>query len=90
MDDKLAKECLTALEGTEANLEDINDLVSTIFVRSKRNVFLSQEIQLRISVLRNSIQDVVGKIKKLTPALGVNTGTIPTGGVSVEKNTRSD
>lgn len=63
MDSKLTEECLEVLEGTSANLEDICDLVASMIVKSKTNIFLSQEIQLRISVLRNSIQSVVGKIK---------------------------
>ena len=60
---KLIDECVMVLEGTEANLSDICDLISSMVTKSKTNTFLSHEIQLRISVLRNSIREVVSKIK---------------------------
>ena len=60
---KLIEECVIVLEGTGSNLDDICDLISAMVTKSKMNIFLSQEIQLRISVLRNRIHEVVNKIK---------------------------
>ncbi|MHA1613305.1 MAG: hypothetical protein ACTSW7_03755 [Candidatus Thorarchaeota archaeon] len=64
IDPKLIEECVIVFEGTDANLAGICDLVSSMVTKSKTNIFLSHEIQLRISVLRNSIREVVNKIKK--------------------------